>query len=59
MKTSISCLAILCTLSFRDFKAVVFGVADRHFRDLNGDFLIALTLPEGCNSTRGSHVKKN
>ena len=50
MKPSTSCLAILCTLYFRDSKAVVFSVAAGNFRDLNGDFLIALPLSEGSTS---------
>ena len=50
MKPSTYCLAILCTLSFRVFKAVVFNNAARRFINLNDDFLNALTLSEGCNS---------
>ena len=44
---SISCRAIICTLSFRDSKAAIFSAVARRLRKLIEDFLNAATLFKG------------
>ena len=48
MKPTISCITVLCTLSFRNCKAAVFSVDARRFRNQNDDFINAPALSEGC-----------
>ena len=47
---SISCLAILCTLSFQECEALVCSAGARRLRNSMKDFLNNPSLSEGCNS---------
>ena len=59
VKPSISCLAILCTLSFRDCEAVVFSVNAKRFRNSDDDFLNTSVRSEGRNFVHTTLKKSN
>ena len=50
MNRSISCRAILCTLSFRECKALVFSAGARRLKNSKDDFLSNPSLSDGCIS---------